>query len=555
MTGLPEVHCREPEESSGRRSAARVGLALIVVGGMCAVFLTLDDPGVVWDEAIYLGMAARYGIYFEELGRRDWSEFDFDSMLAGYKERAAARHPLPWRCLSRPVVDFFWYAGQAHPPLGKLLITGCLAGFSGLLPSLRAARMAGALEFAVVLVCTFLLARRFFGRRAGLVSALLLLLMPRVFGHAHFAALDMPVVMAWMLTVTVFTASDSPAARFAAGAMFGLALLSKLNGALVILPIGLWAAWVFRRGAVRRLWPVIVVGLLVFLAGWPAMWFDFPRRLFGYFLSFHGRAEIPVYYFGKVQAPWHYPLVMTLFTVPAATLGFAAVGLFAGRCGGTTAGGGTDSAKGVLLAVLNLAVIFGSACSPFAPKYDGVRLFLPAFPFIACLAGAGFVSIWDRFGSRARRWAAGLALAVLLWQVVGIAMVHPFELAYYNALCGGCPGANKLGMETTYWGDTLDASALRALNERCAAGAKVAFFPVGSQVPRAHRLITGRLRPDIRAVDIGDDFDWLVLISRQGMFDDRAWHYFRNVEAVWAMYLQGVPVCMIFEGEDRKDGR
>ena len=39
---------------------------------------------------------------------------------------------------------------------------------------------------------------------------------------------------------------------------------------------------------------------------------------------------------------------------------------------------------------------------PNAPGHDGVRLFLPAFAFLACLAGIGLATSGDRL-ERARR--------------------------------------------------------------------------------------------------------------------------------------------------------
>ena len=41
--------------------------------------------------------------------------------------------------------------------------------------------------------------------------------------------------------------------------------------------------------------------------------------------------------------------------------------------------------------------------------------------------------------------------------------MHPFGLSYYNALVGGLPGAERLGLELTYWGDAVDRVLLDRL--------------------------------------------------------------------------------------------
>ena len=40
-------------------------------------------------------------------------------------------------------------------------------------------------------------------------------------------------------------------------------------------------------------------------------------------------------------------------------------------------------------------------------------------------------------------------------QGIGLAIYCPCHLSYYNLLVGGLPGAEKLGFEVTYWGDTV----------------------------------------------------------------------------------------------------
>ena len=134
---------------------------------------------------------------------------------------------------------------------------------------------------------------------------------------------------------------------------------------------------------------------------------------------------------------------------------------------------------------------------PGVPKYDGIRLMLPAYPFLAALAAAGAVAAWDSLG-RARRWAGAACGAVLAaWLLLPVVALHPYQLCYYGELVGGPWGAAKLGFETTYWDDTFDARALAYLNKHVPPGGKVAFVAVGDFIWQYYQGL-GEARRDIR---------------------------------------------------------
>ena len=83
------------------------------------------------------------------------------------------------------------------------------------------------------------------------------------------------------------------------------------------------------------------------------------------------------------------------------------------------------------------------------PAHDGVRLFLPAFFFLAAFAGWGAVWSADLL-ARLVRVRAGLLRLAVSGVVIGSAAValvgiHPYELSYYNELIGGPRGAWERG--------------------------------------------------------------------------------------------------------------
>ncbi len=127
--------------------------------------------------------------------------------------------------------------------------------------------------------------------------------------------------------------------------------------------------------------------------------------------------------------------------------------------------------------------------TPWAPPHDGIRLFLPSFAFLALLAGLGGHSIITRKRTRANttdrtngpsaaaqtpssatrwrwprlaapRWATVLLAGVFLGNLITLVAYWPQWLSHYNLLVGGLPGAARLGMEPTYYWDSLDAEVL-----------------------------------------------------------------------------------------------
>ena len=142
--------------------------------------------------------------------------------------------------------------------------------------------------------------------------------------------------------------------------------------------------------------------------------------------------------------PWHNAWVLMGITVPAAILGAAFIGLLwmlrrirADKL-----------PLYFLLHLLTLPVIrmFDT------PAHDGVRLFLPAFFFLAAFAGWGAIWLADAI-ARKTRASIGFVRLVVSGLVVGSAAgalldIHPYELSYYNELIGGPRGAWTRGFES-----------------------------------------------------------------------------------------------------------
>ena len=509
-----------------------MGVFVVALG---SVLLTLDDPGLTWDEPFSIFSGRSYAQWIGELPR------------------------LPF---SRDKIDAFWALNHEHPPLAKLAIGISQAVLGASMGPILSSRLAIALIFALLVELVFHFGTRAFGGLAGLMAAASLMCMPRVFGHAHLASLDLTMAATWTLSAVAFArAAEHGGWRWGAvsGLCFGLALLTKVNAVFLPLALVAWGVGFHRKRAIVPLALTLLGGLVVFYIGWPWLWHAPLARGWAY-LRPTWRVAIPVQYFGRVYAeqgaPWHYPVVLTMATIPIGIL-------FVVLMGGVHAVREFRRSPLLALLVVNVAVAIGPFLLPWLPKYDGVRLFLPAFPFIALLAGVGGSRCWDWVAahSKGRPWRPlFLGTVLFLSQAGAVVWMHPYGLSYYNALVGGLWGAERLGLETTYWHDVVDRRLFRWLNRRCAVGSAVAFYPVGEfvvsnrrDVPDLYEAFYLHPRKRLRAVrlDKGARYQFVVLNARKAMLrrHPEAWRIYTTRRPLYSVRRQGVLLAAVYGRE------
>jgi len=425
---------------------------LFAVAAFFAVYVTLDDFGLTIDEPINLSHGRNFAMAVLD------EKWDAESVART------------------------WSKGPEHPPLTRFL-NGLgqrfVAGSNLASVNLRGGRVSSAVAFAGIAFLIVRLAASFAGLTAGIAAGLSFVTMPRLFAHAHFASPEIVsaffLLWAWIAGgKALLDPKPSALARFTAvfgaGLILGLALLTKLTSALV--PATLFVVVFWRRGF-RGLpaWLAwFALGMLTFFAGWPWMWpVDVPGMSAGFAGSFERfrdylstvfkRADLYVWYFGRQYrgnlVPWHFAPLFFTITTPIITLSVGGLGLVSA----VKRRNHEPRPFSIVVAfVLSLAVF----CLPIQ-RYDGERLFLFLFPLWSVLAGVGVAWIIQHVGEPMRRWATVAALVLLALPAMEIRRMHPFSLSYYSIFVGGLNGAEKLGLEPTYWGDSLTPRLLEKL--------------------------------------------------------------------------------------------
>ncbi len=373
-----------------------------------------------------------------------------------------------------------------HPPLGSWILGGVHHVFDVDPDDIRSlsiagARFAPALAMGLLALLVGLAVANRDGGLAGTVSAAAVVLVPRVFAHGHLAALDMLTTFFFVTAVLAVSEADARGGRpwqFAlAGVVWGLTMLVRLHGVLLLPPIAAWMVWRFRRRVIGPLAAWGAAGGLTFFLGWPWLWADPVGRLLTFLATGTQRQTIHVFYWGQVWAdravPWHYPVVMFLVTVPVGLLVLGLLGLWSKRRSLRSDGNAALAAAGLLVSLATFAW-------PGTPVYDGVRLFLMAFPLWAIFVGIGAKRLVDWPGAwwqrRPRKLRVAVVATLVFCQGFGIVAYHPCQLSHYNLLVGGLPGAERLGFEICYWGDAV-VEPILAEAERHRAGGGILLVP------------------------------------------------------------------------------
>ena len=487
--------------------------AALVLGYVALLLSTVSDLGYARDEGFYFQAARSYEAWFELL-RTDFA-----------------------RAMDPATIDRYWSVNHEHPALMKSLFAlshrYLWSGWHLFREQGTAYRFPGMVMSSLGIAVTYAWGKRELGRWGGLVAALSLALMPRVFYHSHLACFDLPVTAMLLITSYAFARSleGGWAWPIATGLLYGLLLDTKHNAWLLPGAFGLhflltrgkhaWRELRAKRWAVPNAFvAMLLIAPLVFYACWPWIWHDTAQRLRDY-AHFHLQHE---YYnmeflgqtYWEPPMPRWYAWVMTLATVPGVTLLSFVLGLVGcswawipaqkkRTAAEPNANASTEApprASVPLLWLLCLLMCYAPWWSNNTPIFGGTKHWMTAYPFLCLFAGRGFKFAAERIAelSAHRLWARlspiGLAATLLVGPLCMTLHSTPWGLSFYTPLVGGEPGAATLGLNRTFWGYTT--GALQGfINQAAPPRANVYVHDTALQSWEMLR-VDERVRPDLR---------------------------------------------------------
>ena len=465
---------------------------------------------------------------------------------------------------------------REHPPLIKTL-----AGFSKWILSdglgvdeLTAYRFPSAVLHGVLVLLVFLMVLELWGLAEAVMSALLVMLLPRALFHAGLACFDAPIMALWFATVYAYwKALDGRRWPWQVGVVFGLALATKHNALLLPIALGLHylVVGIRARGAafLAYRWRVIVSMLilapLTFVALWPWLWFDTVAHVRDW-LTFHlTHVHYNFEYLGEnwnaPPFPWHVALVTTLFTVPVATLVASALGgcvWFARRSGLFRADDKPDPRRPGLLLLLSAAASIGPFFLGSTPIFGAEKHWMPALPSLCIAAGVG--AVWAARalaaampgGHAIRRSVVAISCtAVVLAALVETITAQPYALTWYNAAAGEAPGGADRGMNRQFWG--VAARGVLPILKAAAGKQKTPVYTHDAAPAWGTYIRRGELpptMPDAGHEEAGINNSQFALVIHEKHFnrhDYLVWKSYGTTQPMFVLRSHGVPIVTLYK--------
>jgi hypothetical protein len=425
------------------------------------------------------------------------------------------------------------------------------------------------LAIAGVFAVHRLASRRFGDWRIGLLTALLLVLSPRVFAESFYNSKDGAFMAAFAIAMAATVSFVlKPGVRTALLSAIASAFAIDIRIVAVMLPLASTALLAVRLAkhevptgptfrALGLYWPLLVM----FVIGmWPWLWFDPVGHFIEAFRNMSSfRWADNVFYFGEylrpTRLPWHYTIVWISITTPLLYVALFVVGCAAivwQVVRSNVALWRNDEELqdvmflGLFAAPLLAVVAMGSVI------YDGWRQLYFVYPAYLLVAMKGWVLLWRLQTPRdVHRLVLG---AVTLVSIVAVAAwmwrVHPFQNVYFNRLAG-TDLRNRF--ELDYWG----LANRRALEEILRRDKRPLISVTNdgvSSVFQAISMLPAEERHRIRYVEDGSE-DYIITnwrFTNPAMLTDRTpARYELDYDHVFDFDVDGEIILSVFRRKGR----
>jgi hypothetical protein len=437
----------------------RILLALFFVAIAALVILTFRDYGISWDEEV----------------QNTYGDMLLAFYASGFHDRSAMHY-----------LNLFYYGGFFD-------LVAAIVNLVSPLDVYVTRHFLGGVFLLAGLAGAWRLTRLLAGERAALIAVVMLALTPVLYGHSFINPKDAP--LAWLFLWVIYYACRAiaevrprTATIIGFGVTVGLAMGTRVLAGSVLIYI-LTALAV---GAVVSRWPRVggvpvgrtALGLLTAAPlAYAVMGVFWPWAIINPLnpiLAVHEFANFPwkgwLLFKGEmipaIDLPPDYLLTFLLYQLPEHTLIGLALAVMATGAVMVRRGVALLADRRTLqyLILLQVAVVPVVAFFFLHPTvYNGLRHFLFVVPPLVIFGAIG----WDKLLQWAfARWRAsafasgGLLAGLLLWQLVRMLHLHPYEYVAYNSIVGGIAGASGR-FELDYW-DTSLGEAARKLSARLA---------------------------------------------------------------------------------------
>lgn len=458
--------------------------------------LGLPDYGATWDELenLYAGETQLHFLASGEPRLLDYSRNQLEGNEAA----------LYWEYSSQP---------QRYPAATNILAAGfkhVLSDMLGWLHPLDGYHSAIVMLASLLVASVIIVAYRRLGALPALTAGLALGLHPRFFSDLHNNIKDVPEAVWYSLALLLALRARNTASWrswAATGLALGLALATKPNALMWPLVVGLWLLLEYQlarpregnegtpvsehnlRATMRGLCIAGGIAVVTAIACWPWLWAGglraLPVRIDAYF------DYLKLVSTNKQGFSLLAPLYLLIVTPPW-VLALSALGIV--KVVRDLRQRSDRDGFGLLLLVW-LSVPLLRLCLPRARFYDGIRHFIEVLPALALLAAIGTqkLSAWlARALSHKRTTDTAIALVAALGAALPIALYHPHENLYFNALIGGYGGARdrKVPWAAEYWSGSL-REAVEWIDSHGERGFRIVALNAG------HLLATLSVRPGL----------------------------------------------------------
>lgn len=520
----------------------------IFFGSLFIIIITAGDYGVVWDEPAYFHASDLHMAWLKNLVLAPDANL---SSLLDDKKITDAWH---WNPYNVP-----------HPPFSRVVSGLTHLVLYPFLDKFTSYRVAPALFFAVLVTVAYLWIKDLFGEITGVFSAVAILLIPNLFAFAHMAVTDLPLATLWFATVYAFWKGvKSWQWSIVLGVVWGLALATKFPAVLIPIPLVLWAQVFQRNRYSNNIFTMVFIAPMTMIAMQPYLWHNTGVRALeflyeGISRGYRADTNFGIAFFGSTivssQLPWYYSLFIVAVTTPEPFIVLALIGI-------VSIAWRSEQRATLMLFLLNAAFVMSLGSIPGAVLHDGVRQLLPALPFIAVLAAAGFYSVSRLLAQlesnhfQGRRFTLGkFKIAAYLLPLISFSpfldvyLSHPFQLSYYNRLIGGPRGAYRRGLETSYFMEAFTPTFLRGLNEKLPRDAVINASWANFMFHFYQKEM--RLREDVRITD-GQSFNFYILLNRRTALGPRDKRLIDSPAVPFlSTDLAAVPLVSVFEFNKR----